>query len=191
MPLQALVWSFRVVVQEVLHQFILELGQVLERRAFDQVVIERAPEAFDLAVGLGSVGPGVAVFEAELQQHALEGVLRRLRPCRHLRTVVGEDGLELDAVLDVEQVEALEGSEHDTQALEVRHHLSPGQTSAGVQHGDQVVALGAVHQQVAAEVMAVQMPQFARAGLDDGALGLFHGRFQAVEPMASADSIDG
>ena len=59
--------SVVVVVDEVLEQFIGEVVEVVEGRAVDDVVIEGTPEAFDLAVGLRPIGPGVAVFDAELE----------------------------------------------------------------------------------------------------------------------------
>lgn len=67
-----------VVVDQVLEQFVGEVVEIVEGGALDDVLIERAPEAFDLAVGLRPIGPGVAVFDAELEQHGLERMLVRL-----------------------------------------------------------------------------------------------------------------
>src|SRR5829696_2130477 len=48
------------------------------RRWHDDVLVEGSPEAFDFAIGLRPIGPGVAVFDAEFEQHGLERMLVRL-----------------------------------------------------------------------------------------------------------------
>lgn len=41
---------------DVFKQLISEVAEIVEGGAFDDVLIERAPEAFDLAVGLRPIG---------------------------------------------------------------------------------------------------------------------------------------
>jgi hypothetical protein len=56
-----------VVVDQILEAFIGEVIEIIEGRALDDVVVEGAPEAFDLAVGLRSVGSCV-VLDAEIEE---------------------------------------------------------------------------------------------------------------------------
>ena len=95
--------------------------------------------------------------------------------------VVGENGLEADPVLDVQQVDALERSKHHAQALQVVHHLRPDEPGAGVEHGHQEIAPLDAHDQVLAQVVAVEVAQLPRPGLDDLTLGLLHGLGQPVQ----------
>ena len=64
-----------VVVDEVIEEFVGEVVEVVEGGPVDDILVQGAPEALDLAVGLRPVGPGVAVLDAELEQHGLEGML--------------------------------------------------------------------------------------------------------------------
>jgi hypothetical protein len=74
---EGLVGSEAVVVDDVFEEFIGEVIEIFEGCAFDEIVVEGAPEALDLAVGLRPIGPGVAVLDTEFEQHGLEGVLLR------------------------------------------------------------------------------------------------------------------
>jgi hypothetical protein len=47
-----------VVVDEVLEELVGEVIEMIEGCAVDDVVVQRSPEALNLAVGLRSVGPG-------------------------------------------------------------------------------------------------------------------------------------
>ena len=55
----------RVVVEQVLLQLIPQLGHRLESGSFQQVLIQGTPEPLHLAVGLGPVGSGVAMLDAQ------------------------------------------------------------------------------------------------------------------------------
>ncbi len=81
------------------------------------VLVEGPPEAFDLTVGLGPIGPGVAVFDAKLEQHGLKGVLLGFVASCELGAVVGQDFPEDEPVGDVEGVDYLQRLEHDRQRL--------------------------------------------------------------------------
>ena len=45
-----------VVVDQILEEFVGEVIEIIEGRPFDDVVVQGAPEALDLAVGLRSIG---------------------------------------------------------------------------------------------------------------------------------------
>src|SRR5688572_20808440 len=57
---QRLVGPEFIVVEHIFENFIGELSGAVEGGALDDIVIDGAPEAFDLAVGLRPVRPGVA-----------------------------------------------------------------------------------------------------------------------------------
>ncbi len=56
----------------------------------DDIVIEGPPEAFDLAIGLRPIGPGVTVFDVELgQQGGADSVVRLRRYRGQVGSVAG------------------------------------------------------------------------------------------------------
>ena len=69
----------------------------------------------------------------------------------------------------MEQIEALQGAEHHRQTLQIGHHLGPSQAGTGVDHTHQIVTRGIGGNQVLAQVMAVEMPQFPGFLLHDAA----------------------
>ena len=81
------------------------------------------------------------MLDAQLLQHPLHGVVLHVLGGGHLSAVVREDSFEADAVLRIEQVDALEPGEHHAQALHIHHHLAPGQPGATVHEGHQVAAI--------------------------------------------------
>jgi hypothetical protein len=91
-----------VVVYQVFEQLVGEVVEIVEGGALDEVLVEGAPEALDLAVGLWPIGPGVTVLDAELEQHGLEGVLLRVVSGGELGAVVGKHFLEDEPVSEVE-----------------------------------------------------------------------------------------
>src|ERR1700722_20733034 len=93
-----------IVVDEILEKFVGEVIEVVEGGALDDVLVEGAPESLDLAVGLWPVGSRVAMLDAELEQHCLEGMLLRGVAGSELGAVVGEDFRERQAIGDVEGV---------------------------------------------------------------------------------------
>ena len=99
-----------VVVDQILEQFVGEVFEIIEGCALDDVVVEGSPEAFDLAVGLWPIGPGVAVFDAKFEQHSLEGMLVRLVAGRELGAIVGQDFQEDEPIGEVEGVDHLQRS---------------------------------------------------------------------------------
>ena len=109
----------------------------------------------------------------------------------HLGAVVGEDSLELDAVLRVEEVDGLQYSKHNGETLDVSDHFGPGQTGVGVDEAHQVVAVLGAHDGIPAEVVAVQVAQLSCPGLDDLALRLLHRLCEPIETVASGDGVDG
>ena len=183
--------SLGIVVEQVLLQFVLQLGNGLEGGSLQQVLVEGSPEPLYLPVGLGPVGPGVAVLDAQLLEHPFHGVAVGVVGGGHLGAVVGEEGVEADAVLGVEEVDGLECGEHDAQALDVTDDLGPGQPSAGIEEGYQVVAAFGVQQEVPAEVVGVEVAQLSGASLDDLALGALHLFGEPVDAVAPGDGING
>ena len=127
-----------VVVDEVVEQFVGEVIEIVESCALNDVVVEGAPETLDLAVGLWPIGPGVTVFDAEFEQHGLEGVLVRLVAGGELGAVVGKDFLEDEPVGDVEGVDHLQRLEHHRQGLLGTQHLRPGKARATVDQADDI-----------------------------------------------------
>ena len=93
--------SVVVVVDDILEQLVGEVVEIVEGCALDDVLVERAPEALDLAIGLRPIGPGVAVFDAKLEQHGLERMLVGLGAGGELGAVVGEDFLEDQPIGDM------------------------------------------------------------------------------------------
>ena len=191
MPPQGLVWPLRVVVEEVLHQLILQRLYRLEGGPLQQVIVQGAPEPFHLPVGLRPVGPSVAVLDPQLHQHPLHGMMGPIPGRGHLRAVVGDDCLEAHPVFGVEHVDALERGEHHTQTLEVIDHLDPGQPGAGIHYRYQVVALPGAQHQIPAQVVGVQVAQLPGTGLDYPALGGLHLLGQPVETVALGYGVDG
>ena len=102
-----------IVVDHVLEEFVGEVVEAFEGCALDEVVVEGSPEALDLAVGMRPIWPGVAMLDAELDQHRLEGMLFGRAARSELRAVVGEDFGELDPIGDVEGIDHLQCLEHD------------------------------------------------------------------------------
>ena len=64
-----------VVVDEILEQFVGEVVEIVESGAIDDVVVKRPPQALDLAIGLGAVRPGIAVFIPSSSNMASKGML--------------------------------------------------------------------------------------------------------------------
>ena len=102
-----------IVVDDVFEQLVGEVIQVVEGGAVDDVVVQGSPEALDLAIGLRPIGPGIAMFDAELDQHGLERVFVDVVARGELCTVVGKDFGELDSIGDVEGIDHLQRFEHD------------------------------------------------------------------------------
>ncbi len=98
--------SFGVVVPDVLFEFFFELFFALEGCSFDEVVVERSPESLHFSVGLGTIGSGVAVFDSHFFEHSFKGMLSFLLgiPCAKFRAVIGQDFLELDVVVHVQDI---------------------------------------------------------------------------------------
>ena len=164
LSIHCLVGSLSIVVEQILLQFVPQLGHRLEGCTLQQVIVQGSPEPLYLPVGLGPIGAGVAVLDAQLIEHPFHGVALNVPGRGHLGAVVGEDGLELDAVLHVKEVDGLQGCEHHGEALDVSDHFGPGQAGAGVNEGDQIVTALGVYQDVPAEVVAVEVPQFPCSG---------------------------
>ena len=73
-PLQRLMRAHLIVVEQILLQFVPELRQGGERGAVDQVVVQGPPEPFHLPIGLRPIGPGIPMFDPQLQQHPFKRV---------------------------------------------------------------------------------------------------------------------
>ena len=54
-----------IVVEEILLQFVLELSHRLEGCSLQEVLVQGSPEPLDLPVGLGPIGSGVTVLDAQ------------------------------------------------------------------------------------------------------------------------------
>ena len=113
-----------VVVDEILEQFVGEVVEIVEGGAIDNVVVEGPPQALDLAVGLWAIRPGIAVFDAKLEQHSLEGMLAWLVAGCELGPVVGQDFLEDKAVGGVLNITGSAFLEVSTSAQARREQLS-------------------------------------------------------------------
>ncbi len=100
------------------------------------------------------------MLDPQLQQHPFKRVRVFGARGRELRPIVCQDLGKLEVVALVEQIEALQGAEHHRQTLQIGHHLRPGQAGTGVDHAHQIVAGGIGRNEILAQVMAVQMPQF-------------------------------
>ena len=180
-----------IVVEEVLLEFVPQFLHRLKGGLIQQVLVQGAPESFHLSVGLRPVGPGITVLDFQFLEHPFQGMVPSIVGRGHLRAVVSEHRLKANAVLRVEQVDALEGGEHHAEALDVPGHLGPGQTGEGIQHRHQVAALPRAHDQVPAQVMGVQVAQFPGPGFDDLPFGLLRFPAEAVQAVPLADGIDG
>jgi hypothetical protein len=174
-----------IVVDQILEKLVGEVLKIVEGCALDHIIVQRSPEALDLAVGLRPIGPGVAMLDAELEQHGLEGVLFGFVAGGELGAVVGQDLGELDAIGDVEGVDHLQGLEHDRQGLFRGQHLGPGQARATIDQADDKGRGLRRHQEhVAGQLVQVDMTQFADLVLDNATFLLAHGR-----SAASADGV--
>ena len=90
---------------------------------------------------------------AQLIEHPFHGVALGVPWGGHLGAVVGEDSLELDAVLHVKEIDGLQSSEHHGETLDVSNHFGPGQPGEGVDEAHQVVAVLCAHDGIPAEVV--------------------------------------
>ncbi len=180
-----------VVVDQVLEEFVGEVVEIVEGCAVDDVLVQGAPEAFDLAVGLRPIGPGVAVLDAEFEQHGLEGVLLRVVAGGELGAVVGQDFGEHEPVGDVEGVDYLQRLEHHRQCLLGGQDLGPGQARATVDQADDIGrGRGRREEHVARQLMQIDVAEFAELVLDDAAFLLAHGRRAAVQMIALQHPVD-
>ena len=181
-----------VIVDEVLEQFVGEVIEIVEGCALDDVVIEGPPEALDLAVGLRPIGPGVAVFDAKLEQHGLEGMLVGLVAGGELGAIVGQDFLEHEPIGDVEGVDHLQRLEHYRQRLLGGQHVGPGQARAAVDQADDIGrGRGWREEHIARQLMQVDVAELPELVLDNATLLLAHRRRAAVQSIARQHPIDG
>ena len=106
-----------VVIDKIFEELVGEVIEIVEGCAVDDIVVKRSPEALYFAVGLRPVRPGVAMLDAEFDQHGLERVLVGGVAGSELRAIVGEDFGELDPLADVESIDHLQCLEHDRERL--------------------------------------------------------------------------
>jgi len=166
--------------------------EIIEGRPFDDVVVQGAPEALDLAVGLRSIGSCVAVLDAEFEQHGLEGVLFRVVAGSELGAIVGQYFGEGEPIGDVERVDHLQRPEHHWQRLLGREDLSPGKPRTAIDQADDIGrGQGWREEHVARQLMQVNVAQFAKFVLDNAAFLLAHRRGAAVQLISLQDPIDG
>ena len=90
-----------VILEEEVAEIHNEIVLRIEGVGIEELIFEDAEKGFDFAVGLGSVGPGVTVFDSQLPAHRFKGVLTLQGP-PELTAVIGQDGLELKVVYPLE-----------------------------------------------------------------------------------------
>ena len=98
--------SFVVVVPDVLFELFVELFFTLKGCSLDKILIERPPKPLHFSVGLGTIGPGVAVFDPHFLEHSFKWVLLlSLGVFRSkFRAIIRQDLLKLDVVVHLQDI---------------------------------------------------------------------------------------
>ena len=93
---------------------------------------------------------------------------------------------------DIEGVDHLQRSEHDRQCLLGCYDLGPGQPRAAVDQADDKGGAGGWHQEdVARQLVQIDMAQLAELVLDDATFRFAHGRRTTAQVMAFEHPVDG